>query len=76
MYRGTPEEGGIGPWVDAVGSLRGGCIEGRQKKVASVRGWMESWMLLRFCGWMESRTPEEGGINPGLDAVVDAVEAL
>ena len=37
MYRGTPEEGGIGPWVDAVGSLRGGCIEGRQRKVASVR---------------------------------------
>ena len=51
-------------------------VEGGQKKVASVRGWMESWMLLRFCGWMESRTPEEGGINPGLDAVVDAVEAL
>ena len=25
---------------------------------------------------MESRTPEEGGINPGLDAVVDAVEVL
>ena len=37
MYRGTPEEGGIGPGVDAVGSLRGGCIEGRQRKVASVR---------------------------------------
>ena len=51
-------------------------VEGGQKKVASVRGWMESWMLLRFCGWMESRTPEEGGINPGLDAVVDAVEVL
>ena len=29
-----------------------------------------------LCGWMESRTPEEGGINPGLDAVVDAVEVL
>ena len=41
MERGTPEEGGIDPGldavVDAVGSLRGGCIEGRQKKVASVR---------------------------------------
>ena len=37
MYRGTPEESGTGPWVDAVGSLRGGGIEGRQKKVASVR---------------------------------------
>ena len=37
MESRTPEEGGIGPWVDAVGSLRGGCIEGRQKKVASVR---------------------------------------
>ena len=37
MYRGTPEKGGIGPGVDAVGSLRGGCIEGRQRKVASVR---------------------------------------
>ncbi|WP_270436817.1 hypothetical protein [Blautia massiliensis (ex Durand et al. 2017)] len=42
MYRGTPEEGGIGPGVDAVGSLRGGCIEGRQRKVAPVRGWMLS----------------------------------
>lgn len=37
MYRGTPEEGDTGSRVDAVGSLRGGCIEGRQKKVASVR---------------------------------------
>ena len=42
MYRGTPEEGGIGPGVDAVWSLRGGCIEGRQRKVAPVRGWMLS----------------------------------
>lgn len=25
---------------------------------------------------MERGTPEEGGIDPGLDAVVDAVEAL
>ena len=41
MYRGTPEEGGIAPGVDAVGDvfevLRGGCIEGRQRKVASLR---------------------------------------
>ena len=37
MYRGTPEESGTGPWVDAVGSLRGGCIEGRQRKVAAAR---------------------------------------
>ena len=44
--------------------------------MASVRGWMELWMLLRFCGGMERGTPEEGGIDPGLDAVVDAVEAL
>ena len=22
---------------------------GRQRKVASVRGWMQLWMLLRFC---------------------------
>lgn len=49
---------------------------GRQRKVESVRGWMELWMLLRFCGGMERGTPEEGGIDPGLDAVVDAVEAL
>ena len=39
--RGTPEEGGIAPGVDAVGDvfevLRGGCIEGRQRKVASLR---------------------------------------
>ena len=26
--------------------------------------------------WMERGTPEEGGIGPGLDAVVDAVEVL
>ena len=45
MYRGTPEEGGIAPGVDAVGDvfevLRGGCIEGRQRKVASGRAVAE-----------------------------------
>lgn len=30
----------------------------------------------RFFVGMERGTPEEGGIDPGLDAVVDAVEAL
>ena len=39
--RGTPEEGGIAPGVDAVGDvfgvLRGGCIEERQRKVASLQ---------------------------------------
>ena len=38
--RGTPEEGGIGPGVDAVGDVLevfGGWREGRQRKVASVR---------------------------------------
>ena len=52
MYRGTLEEGGIAPGVDAVGDvfgvLRGGCIEGRQRKVASLREWMQSGMFLRF----------------------------
>ena len=40
MERGTPEEGGIGPGVDAVGDVLevfGGWREGRQRKVASVR---------------------------------------
>ena len=37
----TLEKGGIG--------LCGGWREGRQRKVASVREWMQSWMLLRFC---------------------------
>ena len=41
MYRGTPEEGGIAPGVEAVGDvfgvLRGGCIEERQRKVASLQ---------------------------------------
>ena len=41
MYRGTLEEGGIAPGVDAVGDvfgvLRGGCIEERQRKVASLQ---------------------------------------
>ena len=76
--RGTPEEGGIARWMQS-GMLLRFCEkdgEGRQRKVTSLRGWMELWMLLRFCGGMESRTPEEGGINPGLDAVVDTVEAL
>ena len=39
MERGTPEEGGIGPGVDAVGDVLevlGGWREGRQRKVASV----------------------------------------
>ena len=27
----------------------GGWREVRQRKVASVREWMQSWMLLRFC---------------------------
>ena len=53
MERGTPEEGGIGPGVDAVVDavevLCGGWREERQRKVASVREWMQSWMLLRFC---------------------------
>ena len=39
--RGTPEEGGIAPGVEAVGDvfgvLRGGCIEERQRKVASLQ---------------------------------------
>ena len=56
MERGTPEEGGIGPGVDgvvdAVEVLWGDVDEGRQRKVESVRGWMELWMLLRFCGGM------------------------
>ena len=25
-------------------------VEGGRGKVASVRGWMQSWMLLRVCG--------------------------
>ena len=37
----TLEKGGIG--------LCGGWREGRQRREASVRGWMQSWMLLRFC---------------------------
>ena len=45
MYRGTLEEGGIAPGVDAVGDvfevLRGGCIEERQRKVASGRAAAE-----------------------------------
>ena len=60
-YRGTLEKDGIG--------LCGGWREGRQRKVASVREWMQSWMLLRFCGWMERGTPEEGGIGPGRDSI-------
>ena len=58
--------------VDAVGDVLevfGGWREGRQRKVASVREWMQSWMLLRFCGWMERGTPEEGGIGPGRDSI-------
>ena len=37
----TLEKGGIG--------LCGGWREGRQRREASVRGWMQSWMLLRLC---------------------------
>ena len=39
-YRGTLEKDGIG--------LCGGWREGHQRKVASVRGWMQSRMFLRF----------------------------
>lgn len=63
-------------WICRVPFFLLGWRGGRQRKVESVRGWMELWMLLRFCGGMERGTPEEGGIDPGLDAVVDAVEAL
>ena len=38
--------------VDAVGDVLevfGGWREGRQRKVVSVRGWMQLWMLLSFC---------------------------
>ena len=40
MERGTPENGGISPGVDAVGDVLevfGGWREGHQRKVASVR---------------------------------------
>ena len=40
-WRGTPEGGGIGPGVDAVGGvfevLWVDVVEGRQRKVASLR---------------------------------------
>ena len=41
-WRGTPEGGGIGPGVDAVGGgevLWVDVVEGRQRKVASLRGY-------------------------------------
>ena len=41
MYRGTPEEGGVAPGVDAVGDvfevLWVDVVEGRQRKVALLR---------------------------------------
>ena len=47
--RGTPEEGGIGPGVDAVGGvfevLWVDVVEGRQRKEASLREWMQSGMF-------------------------------
>ena len=76
MYRGTLEEGGIAPGVEAVGDvfevLRGGCIEGRWRKVALVRGGC----CRDFVRRMYRGTPEEGGIAPGVDAVGDVFEVL
>ena len=76
MYRGTPEEGGIAPGVEAVGDvfgvLRGGCIEGRQRKVALVRDGC-CWDFVRR---MYRGTPEEGGIAPGVEAVGDVFGVL
>lgn len=52
MYRGTLEEGGIAPGVDAVGDVFAvlwvDVVEGRQRKAASLREWMKSGMFLRF----------------------------
>ena len=80
MYRGTPEEGGIAPGVEAVGDvfgvLRGGCIEGRQRKVASLRGVDAGGgvFAVLWGGWRG--TPEKGGIGPGVDAGGDVFEIL
>ena len=47
-------------------------VEGRQRKEALAREWMQLGMffevLLGGCG---RGTPEEGGIGPGVDAVGD-----
>ena len=47
--RGRWHRSGVDAVVDAVEVLWGGWRGGRQRKVASVREWMQSWMLLRFC---------------------------
>ena len=50
-YRGTLEKDGIGLCGDGERDARG-----RWHRSGSG---CRSWMLLRFCGWMERGTPEE-----------------
>ena len=48
MYRGTLEEGDIGPGWMLLGFCEVDVVEGRQRKVASLREWMQSGMFLGF----------------------------
>ncbi len=78
--RGTPEEGGIGPGVDvvvdAVEFLWGGMWTRDAREWRHQSGGGCSWGCFRSFWGMERGAPEEGGIGPGVDAVVDAVEVL
>ena len=48
-------------------------VEGRQRKVALAREWMQLGMFFEVLrGGCGRGTPEEGGIAPGVDAVGDA----
>ena len=52
-------------------------VEGRQRKVASLREWMQSGMFFEVLrGGCGRGTPEEGGIAAGVDAVGDVFEVL
>ena len=42
--------------------------EGRQRKVASLRGVDAGGVFLRFCGVDGEGRQEKGGIGPGVDA--------
>jgi len=52
-------------------------VEGRQRKVALAREWMQLGMFFEVLrGGCGRGTPEEGGIAPGVEAVVDVFEVL
>ena len=52
-------------------------VEGRQRKEALAREWMQLGMFFEVLrGGCGRGTPEEGGIAPGVDAVGDVFEVL